>query len=49
MRNELIRIGQIGTRFSLDAADTNGSVAMFEKLKAVMAKHGLEPAMPPAR
>jgi quercetin dioxygenase-like cupin family protein len=30
MQNEIIRIGQIGIRFLLDAADTNGSVAMFE-------------------
>ena len=30
MGNEIIRIGQIGIRFLLEAADTNGSAAMFE-------------------
>lgn len=30
MKSEIIRIGQIGIRFLLEAADTNGSVAMFE-------------------
>ncbi len=30
MKDETIRIGQIGIRFLLEAADTNGSVAMFE-------------------
>ena len=30
MKTEIIRIGQIGIRFLLEAADTNGSVAMFE-------------------
>ena len=30
MKNEIIRIGQIGIRFLLDAADTGGSVAMLE-------------------
>ena len=30
MKHEIIRVGQIGIRFLLDAADTNGSVAMFE-------------------
>ena len=30
MRNELIRIGQIGIRFLLESADTNGVLAMFE-------------------
>ena len=30
MRNEIIRVGQIEIRFLLEAADTNGSVAMFE-------------------
>jgi quercetin dioxygenase-like cupin family protein len=30
MRDEIIRVGQIGIRFLLEAADTNGSVAMFE-------------------
>ncbi len=30
MKNEIIRVGQIGIRFLLEAADTNGSVAMFE-------------------
>jgi quercetin dioxygenase-like cupin family protein len=30
VKDELIRVGQIGIRFLLEAADTNGSVAMFE-------------------
>jgi quercetin dioxygenase-like cupin family protein len=30
MKEETIRIGQIGIHFLLEAADTNGSVAMFE-------------------
>ena len=30
MKEEIIRVGQIGIRFLLEAADTNGSVAMFE-------------------
>ena len=30
MENEIIRVGQIGIRFLLESADTNGSVAMFE-------------------
>ncbi len=30
MKDETIRVGQIGIRFLLEAADTNGSVAMFE-------------------
>ena len=30
MKHDIIRIGQIGIRFLLDDADTNGSVAMFE-------------------
>lgn len=30
MKHEIIRIGQIAIRFLLDAADSNGSVAMFE-------------------
>jgi quercetin dioxygenase-like cupin family protein len=30
MKNEIIRIGQIGIRFLLEAAESNGSVAMFE-------------------
>ncbi len=100
MKSEIIRVGQIEVKFLLEAADTNGSVAMFEftvpvgakmplphshkhyddvkalaiitpallgpdffrqaaaivnaggppdveKLKAVMLKHGLVPAMPP--
>ena len=29
-KNEIIRIGQIGIRFLLEAADTNGAVALFE-------------------
>ena len=30
MKNEIIQVGQVGIRFLLEAADTNGSVAMFE-------------------
>jgi quercetin dioxygenase-like cupin family protein len=30
MKNEIIRVGQIEINFLLEAADTNGSVAMFE-------------------
>lgn len=30
MKNEIIHMGQIGVRFLLEGADTNGSVAMFE-------------------
>lgn len=30
MKDEIIRVGQIGIRFLLEAAETNGSVAMFE-------------------
>jgi quercetin dioxygenase-like cupin family protein len=30
MKDEIIGVGQIGIRFLLEAADTNGSVAMFE-------------------
>jgi quercetin dioxygenase-like cupin family protein len=38
MNTEIIRIGQIGIRFLLEAADTNGSVAMFEFTVPVDAK-----------
>lgn len=30
IKNELIQVGQIGIRFLLEAADTNGALAMFE-------------------
>src|SRR5215471_19277269 len=30
MKDQIIRVGQIGIRFLLEAADTNGSMAMFE-------------------
>ena len=30
MNSELIQVGQIGIRFLLESADTNGAVAMFE-------------------
>src|SRR6266478_6662202 len=30
MKREIIRVGQIGIRFLLEAAHTNGAVAMFE-------------------
>ena len=38
MRDEIIRVGQIGIRFLLEAADTNGSLAMFEFTVPVGAK-----------
>lgn len=38
MKEETIRIGQIGINFLLEAADTNGSVAMFEFMVPVGAK-----------
>lgn len=38
MTSEIIRVGQIGIRFLLDAADTNGSVAVFEFTVPVGAK-----------
>jgi quercetin dioxygenase-like cupin family protein len=38
MKNEIIRIGQIGICFLLEAAETNGSVAMFEFTVPVGAK-----------
>jgi quercetin dioxygenase-like cupin family protein len=30
MKSEIIRVGQIGIKFLLESADTNGAVAMFE-------------------
>jgi len=38
MKNEIIRVGQIVIKFLLGAADTNGSVAMFEFTVPVGAK-----------
>lgn len=38
MKNEIIRVGQIEIRFLLEAADTNGSMAMFEFTVPVGAK-----------
>src|SRR6266571_7573806 len=38
MKSEIIQVGQIGIRFLLEAADTNGSVAMFEFTVPVGAK-----------
>jgi quercetin dioxygenase-like cupin family protein len=38
MKNEIIRVGQIEVKFMLEAADTNGSVAMFEFIVPVGAK-----------
>src|SRR5262245_36996441 len=38
MKGEIIRIGQIGIRFLLEAADTSGSVAIFEFTVPVGAK-----------
>jgi len=30
VKNEVIKVGQIGIRFLIEASDTNGAVAMFE-------------------
>ena len=38
MKNDFIRVGQIGIRFLLEAADTNGALAMFEFTVPVGAK-----------
>jgi quercetin dioxygenase-like cupin family protein len=38
MRDEIIQVGQIGIRFLLEAADTNGSMAMFEFTVPIGAK-----------
>src|SRR5438128_10025424 len=38
MKNGIIRVGQIEVKFLLEAADTNGSVAMFEFTVPVGAK-----------
>jgi quercetin dioxygenase-like cupin family protein len=38
MKNEIIRVGQIEIKFLLEAAETNGSVAMFEFTVPVGAK-----------
>jgi quercetin dioxygenase-like cupin family protein len=38
MKNEIIRIGQIEIKFLLEAADTNGLIAMFEFTVPVGAK-----------
>jgi quercetin dioxygenase-like cupin family protein len=38
MKSEIIRIGQIEINFQLEAADTNGSLAMFEFMVPVGAK-----------
>ena len=38
MKDEIIRVGQIGIRFLLEAGDTNGAVAMFEFTVPVGAK-----------
>src|SRR5438445_10531639 len=38
MKNEIIRVGQIEVKFLLEAANTNGSVAMFEFTVPVGAK-----------
>ena len=38
MKNEIIRVGQIGIRFLLESADTNGALAMFEFTVPVGAK-----------
>jgi quercetin dioxygenase-like cupin family protein len=38
MKNEIIHAGQIGIKFLLEAADTNGSMAMFEFMVPVGAK-----------
>jgi quercetin dioxygenase-like cupin family protein len=38
MKTEIIRVGQIEVKFLLEAADTNGSVAMFEFTVPIGAK-----------
>jgi quercetin dioxygenase-like cupin family protein len=38
MKDEIIRVGQIGIRFLIESADTNGAVAMFEFTVPVGAK-----------
>ncbi len=38
MKNEILQVGQVGIRFLLEAADTNGSMAMFEFTVPVGAK-----------
>lgn len=38
MKNEIIRIGQLGIRFLLESAETNGALAMFEFTVPVGAK-----------
>ena len=38
MKSEIIHVGQIGIRFLLESADTNGAVAMFEFTVPVGAK-----------
>jgi quercetin dioxygenase-like cupin family protein len=38
VKNEIIQVGQVGIRFLLEAADTNGSMAMFEFTVPVGAK-----------
>lgn len=38
MKSEIIRVGQIEINFLLEAADTNGSVAMFEFMVPVGAR-----------
>ena len=38
MKGEIIQVGQIGIRFLLESADTNGAVAMFEFTVPVGAK-----------
>jgi len=38
MKSDIIQVGEIGIRFLLEAADTNGAVAMFEFTVPVGAK-----------
>ena len=38
MNHDVIQVGQIGIRFLLESADTNGAVAMFEFTVPVGAK-----------
>ncbi len=38
MKNEIIRIGQLEIKFLLEAADTNGALAMFEFMVPVGAR-----------
>jgi hypothetical protein len=46
MKDEIIRVGQIGIRFLLEAADTSGAVAMSEFTVPVGAKVPVPHSLP---